>query len=295
MNGEAGLRFAADFQRQTEKRLAFNRLAGATFPGLDFEPWYQVGGWDKSVRPFALFDGREVAACLLAKEQPFWLEGRQWKTVQLGSVAVAPAWRGKGLARRLMERAMADCPADMVFLYSNEQAAGFYRNMGFRQARYYRYSLSGEELEGVAPDAPWEKLDPMRPEDRARLLELYRLGDSLAEPGLRGAGEGVFLFHCMRAWRNIYELVGWDALLLLRRRWPNLLCGGIWGGRGRSLREILSAAVGADCLRLSLGFTPIEKSGLLCEPLEEPDTLLFVKGENLFENRRIEIPMTART
>ncbi len=147
----------------------------------------------------------------------------------------------------------------------------------------------------MAPDAPWEKLDPMRPEDRARLLELYRLGDSLAEPGLRGAGEGVFLFHCMRAWQHIYELVGWDALLLLRRRWPNLLCGGIWGGRGRSLREILSAAVGADCLRLSLGFTPIEKSGLLCEPLEEPDTLLFVKGENLFENRRIEIPMTART
>lgn len=296
MDGAANLRFAADFQQDPEDRLAFNRLSGAVFPGLDFEPWYQMGGWDQSARPFALFDGREAAACLLAIEQPFWLEGRRRRTVQLGSVAVAPAWRGRGLARRLMEQALEQCPAEMVFLYANCQAAGFYRHMGFRQAHYYRYSLRGEELEGLTScEPPLKRLDPMAPGDRARLLELYRLGDMLAEPGLRGAGEGVFLFHCIRGWRHIYELPGWDTLLLFRREWPDVLCGGIWGGQGRGLRELLSAAVGGDCRRMRLGFTPAETAGMDCSLLEEPDTLLFVKGENLFENRRIEIPLTART
>ena len=296
MDGERSLRFSADFQWEDQDRLAFNRLAGEIFSGLDFEPWFQIGGWDSSVRPFAFFDGREAAACLLAVEQPFWLEGRRYQTVQLGCVAAAPAWRGRGLARRLMEQALESCPADMAFLYANCQAAGFYRHMGFCQAQYYRYRLSGEELDGLAPESPpLKRLDPMRPEDRARLLELYRLGDSLAEPGLRGAGEGVFLFHCMRAWRHIFEIVGWDALVLLRRRYPDLLCGGIWGGQGRSLRELLAAASGSEARHILLGFTPTEKAGLVCEPLEEPDTLLFVKGENLFDHRQIEIPVTART
>ena len=67
MNKIENLVFASDFQRQDSRRKELNRLAGQVFDGLDFEPWYQLGGWGPETRPFAFFqpDG-QAAACMLA-------------------------------------------------------------------------------------------------------------------------------------------------------------------------------------------------------------------------------------
>lgn len=274
-----------------------NGLADQVFPGLDFEYWYQLGGWQEECHPMAFFqpDG-QAAACLLAIEQKFWLAGRQWNAVQLGAVATAPTWRGQGLGRRLMERTLDRFRgADMIFLYANCQAAGFYRKMGFRQSAYYRHSLPGDRLEGLGAQAPpLKRLDPENPRHRVRLEQLYRQGD-WAEPGCRGDGWGVFLFHCIRGWRqHIYEIPGWDTALLARPQRGGLLCGAILGGQGHPL-PLLLAATGRPYARVGLGFTPADKTGLDCRLLEEPDTLLFVRGENLFETGKLEIPITART
>ncbi len=298
MNKIENLVFASDFQRQDSRRKELNRLAGQVFDGLDFEPWYQLGGWGPETRPFAFFqpDG-QAAACMLAIGQKFWLAGRQWNTVQLGTVATASAWRGQGLGRALMERVLAACQgAEMVYLYANCQAAGFYHKMGFRQARYYRYSLPGQQLAGLESAVPpLRRLDLDNAQHRARLEQLYRQGDLLAEPGCRGDGWGIFLFHCLRGWRrHLYEIPDWDTVLLVRRRGMDLFCGGILGGQGRDLRQLL-AAMGEDYGRVDLGFTPADKTGLDCRLLEEPDTLLFVRGENLFETDKLETPVTSRT
>jgi ElaA protein len=58
------------------------------------------------------------------------------KRVVIGRVAVAPAWRWRGLARRIMEEALARCGCDYVdcavTLSAQTYLVPFYESLGFR-------------------------------------------------------------------------------------------------------------------------------------------------------------------
>ncbi len=52
-------------------------------------------------------------------------------TLELASLAVRPAWRGRGLARRLVERLLSESPRP-IYLTCRSGLASFYEKFGFR-------------------------------------------------------------------------------------------------------------------------------------------------------------------
>ena len=75
--------------------------------------------------------GGELAACVQVKPHR---DG----TFELASLAVHPAWRGRGLARRLVERLLAESPRPL-YLTCRSGLESFYQKFGFR-------TLASEEL-----------------------------------------------------------------------------------------------------------------------------------------------------
>ena len=68
-------------------------------------------------------DGR-LAACIQAKPHA---DG----TLELASLAVGPAWRGQGLARRLVEQLLSQSPRP-IYLTCRSGLESFYQKFGFR-------------------------------------------------------------------------------------------------------------------------------------------------------------------
>lgn len=51
---------------------------------------------------------------------------------ELASIAVTPAWRGKGIARAIIERLLSDCPIEL-FLTCRAELGPFYERFGFHK------------------------------------------------------------------------------------------------------------------------------------------------------------------
>ncbi len=73
----------------------------------------------------------ELAACIQAKPHA---DG----TLELASLAVGPAWRGQGLARRLVEGLLSQSPRP-IYLTCRSGLESFYQKFGFR-------TLTADEL-----------------------------------------------------------------------------------------------------------------------------------------------------
>ena len=147
---EGQYEFACGFQQNTERRLAFNRLAGQVF-GLDFEPWYQRGFWTDRYIPFTLFDGDIAVANASANRFTLVIDGQQRHAVQFGTVMTLPDYRGQGLASQLMRQAMEvfrpEC--DLFYLMGDKDALGFYRKLGFAAIPQMTYRLQAPVMKNV--------------------------------------------------------------------------------------------------------------------------------------------------
>ncbi|TMK93300.1 MAG: GNAT family N-acetyltransferase [Actinobacteria bacterium] len=69
-------------------------------------------------------EGEEILACAGAEQ----LTGG---TIGIRSIAVAPAWRHRGLGRTLLDSLAGRAGASMVVAETDDDAVGFYRRCGF--------------------------------------------------------------------------------------------------------------------------------------------------------------------
>jgi len=72
-------------------------------------------------------DGRRGKRFSPAPEQSSSLGG----TIGIRSIAVAPAWRHRGLGRTLLDSLAGRAGASMVVAETDDDAVGFYRRCGF--------------------------------------------------------------------------------------------------------------------------------------------------------------------
>jgi GNAT superfamily N-acetyltransferase len=106
----------------------------------DFLAWYAAGGWDSGYRSCGLATASgELVANVSVTEMELVLEGEKLKGFQFGAVGTVPAWRGRGLARRLIDEVIAELElqADMILLFANDSVVDFYPRFGFRRTRWY--------------------------------------------------------------------------------------------------------------------------------------------------------------
>ena len=83
-------------------RTAFFALARQIFD-LDFAPWFADGYWGARYLPYTLFDGETAVSNVSVSLMDTVFDGRARRYIQIGTVMTAPAYRGRGLCRFLME------------------------------------------------------------------------------------------------------------------------------------------------------------------------------------------------
>ena len=270
-------------------RRGFMNLAKQVF-GLDFEPWRAGGWWGEDYIPHALMDGERVAANVSANVIRARVQGADRTYLQIGTVMTDPEYRGRGLARRLMEEVLARYggKCDGAYLYANDSVLDFYPKFGFQKAQGYQHSLlvqkSGE---------PVRKLDIDDPKDRARLVEAY-LGRSNPHSALPVIGnKGLLMFYCGQFLKScVYEVPGLDAVAIAVYDGGSMLVHDVFGGSA-PLKEILNALAAEETKTAHLGFTPADAEVFHAEPHVEENTTLFVTGEltGLFSENRIMFPL----
>ena len=178
-------------------RESFFALARRVF-GLSFEEWHRAGWWTDRYVPYTMVyrDGSAAANVSVNRIDTVW-RGEALRLVQLGTVMTAPAHRGKGLARSLMEAVLDDWghTCDGVYLYANGTVLEFYPKFGFVPAREHVCTLP-LPARGAAPaEGGFARLDMDTQAGRALLLRCYERSNPFsALPMLDNPG--LLMFYC---------------------------------------------------------------------------------------------------
>ena len=261
-------------------RHSFNALARETF-GLDFEPFYQNGYWGDDYNPYSAVEDGAVVANVSVNRIGGRLSGDARRYVQFGTVMTAPAWRGRGLARALMEAAMRDCAGcDGFFLFANGGARGFYPKFGFRSAPERRFFAPVRQDSAFCAEPV-----PMRtPADRARFLrEKNRRGSAGV---FQQEADGLLMFYLAQSMReNVFYLPGLDAYAVARLSGGCLTLYDVFSPRPVSMERVVRC-FGASVTRAEFAFTPQARTGLTEYEDTGEDTYFFLCGEPLQQDMR---------
>lgn len=259
-------------REDAELREGFFDLARQVF-GLDFDSWYQAGWWTDRYLPHLLTVDGQAAANVSVNLIDTQRCGAPRRYIQLGTVMTAPAFRGRGLGRRVMEAVLDQWRdrCDGMYLYANDGALDFYPKFGFRPAQEY---LHIRPLEGGRDGT--EALDVGAPAGLALLRSHYAMGNPFSALPMAD-NFGLLMFYCGSFLKGcVWFVPEQDAVVIAERRGNELLCHDIFCPPGRDLEAILLAAAGPETERAALGFTPLDTSRWAVQPLCEEDTALFV-------------------
>lgn len=165
----------------------------AVFRHANFARWIEWGCWDDDYRAFAWFEGSTVVAAASAMRMRLLVDGRPIAGWQLGAVGCRPQHRGRRLARRVMQAALAHCGDDPVLLFGNPSVADFYPRFGFVPCASHAFEAP-HRVEPAGDPAP--VLDVADPAVRARLDRLCADGPPMtARFGATAFGKVVAWYH----------------------------------------------------------------------------------------------------
>ena len=274
-------------------------LAEAVF-GLSFRSWYENGFWTDRYIPYCLADGSRIVANASANVIDTLWQGERKRYIQIGTVMTHPAYRKRGLMKKIMERLLADWKGrcDGIYLYANDSVRDFYPKFGFETAQEYGHRIDlldgGQEKKGQ--EGMWRKLDMAAPKDRELLRSCYgRSNPYSALPMLDN--EGLLMFYCADFMKEcVYYSRRWDAVCVASGEGEAVYLSDVFGNPACSLYELAAGLPFENYASVVLGFTPKDDSHCICERLVEEDTTLFVfsSGENVFREGRLRMPELSR-
>lgn len=270
-------------------RAAFNAMAGEVF-GLSFEEWRRQGYWTHRYIPYLLLDEDRAAANVSVNRMETVWDGKRKHCIQLGTVMTAPAYRGRGLARMLMEEVLRDWldRCDALYLFANDTVLDFYPKFGFQRQAETQRRLLPALLPAAAPQ-PLRRLDMELPADRELLRSCYQRGNSHTRLPMLD-NEGLLMFYCASFLRDhIFYLEDSQTAAILEREEDALICLDLYGGRNTpaealphllgSLLQSLPDHWTAGAKELRLGFAPAGDALGEAIPFGEDDALFVYAGK----------------
>ena len=289
------MEYRDDVRDNDALRASFNNLTRRTF-GFDFSDWYDSGWWSAehtAYTPHVLVSGGRVEANVSATAILFTVDGAPLRTLQLGTVMTAPEQRGRGMQRRLMEHVLEKAADyDLVYLYANETVTEFYPRFGFVPAVEYAFSCP------MPADGPFSAVpaDAGDPAGLRKLLALRQQGNPFSAVEMPGE-TGLFMFYCSGFLRDcVYFIDELNAAAVAELDEGTLLLHDVFCPEGTALEDVLSALAQPGAKRVTLGFTPKDPSGMLCEPIVEDGGLFILQGgKNPFAGRKMRLPTLSHT
>lgn len=267
------MRLIRDYMQDAAARAALGALTQAAF-GFDFEAWAARGFCAHGAYvPYSFEEDGRILSNVSVNRMEFCLNGEKRRWLQLGTVATREDMRGRGLARRLVEIALADSMdgCDGVYLFANPEAAGFYEKCGFIRGIEYRsfpraeaYLNTDARLSSMRErgDSRAEaRLDtgarfvPVNPGDE-RALAAYQRAVHETEPYAalwQENGFGLAMFYTMNA-ENAYYCPALDAHAVVEDGSLNA----VFARNMPLLRAVLAALAASENVETPtvIGFTP---------------------------------------
>lgn len=297
------MRLIRDYMQDAAARAALGALTQAAF-GFDFEAWAARGFCAHGAYvPYSFEEDGRILSNVSVNRMEFCLNGEKRRWLQLGTVATREDMRGRGLARRLVEIALADSMdgCDGVYIFANPEAAGFYEKCGFTRGIEYRsfpraeaYLNTDARLSSLRErgDSRAEaRLDtgarfvPVNPGDE-RALAAYQRAVHETEPYAalwQENGFGLAMFYTMNA-ENAYYCPALDAHAVVEDGSLNA----VFARNMPPLRAVLAALAASENVEMPtvIGFTPRPEDADACvrEPWDGGDDYrLYGRGRVLEE------------
>lgn len=302
------MRLIRDYMQDAAARAALGALTQAAF-GFDFEAWAARGFCAHGAYvPYSFEEDGRILSNVSVNRMEFCLNGEKRRWLQLGTVATREDMRGRGLARRLVEIALADSMdgCDGVYLFANPEAAGFYEKCGFTRGIEYRsfpraeaYLNTDARLSSMrerGDSCAEARLDtgarfvPVNPGDE-RALAAYQRAVHETEPYAalwQENGFGLAMFYTMNA-ENAYYCPALDAHAVVEDGSLNA----VFARNMPLLRAVLAALAASENVETPtvIGFTPGPEDADACvrEPWDGGDDYrLYGRGrvpEEIAANR----------
>lgn len=294
------MRLIRDYMQDAAARAALGALTQAAF-GFDFEAWAARGFCAHGAYvPYSFEEDGRILSNVSVNRMEFCLNGEKRRWLQLGTVATREDMRGRGLARRLVEIALADSMdgCDGVYLFANPEAAGFYEKCGFTRGIEYRsfpraeaYLNTDARLSSMrerGDSCAEARLDtgarfvPVNPGDE-RALAAYQRAVHETEPYAalwQENGFGLAMFYTMNA-ENAYYCPALDAHAVVEDGSLNA----VFARNMPLLRAVLAASENVETPTV-IGFTPRPEDVDACvrEPWDGGDDYrLYGRGRVLEE------------
>lgn len=194
--------FIRNYRDDQALRKSFSTLAKKIF-GIDFEKWYESGGWNHNYIPYSFRWGNEIIANVSVNTMELMIQGKRHKAIQIGTVMTDPLHRRKGLAAGLMERVIEDFDSgyDLFFLAAEEDAVPLYEKLGFRKIEAKRFVIDAEYYRRL--EKPLERVEmPLE-----KLLELKGKADPMSLVLSAVSDEHILAFYYVHGFsRCIYKI-----------------------------------------------------------------------------------------
>ena len=260
---EDNMELIYDYMRDDVLRHKLDDLTYRTF-GFDFEDWMAGGYFEGDYLPYSFIEGGKILANVSANKMNFLQNGVCRNYIQLGTVMTDEAYRKRGLAGKLVEHIIKEYEGkcDGFYLFSNLDALGFYRKMGFKECFQYQYSLKKDFYESTKKDAVFKKADGQD----LRIKQKYM--DAVRNCAVNTAFEqinkyGLQMFYTA-ALCDVYYAEDIDCFAVMEKSDDVLLLQSIISRRHVSMKEIVSH-IGSEYSFLKLGFTPCAEDAHMFE------------------------------
>lgn len=251
------------------------RLIRSVFTRAGFERWIEWGCWGADYQACAWFEGGRPVANVSRTRMRLLLDGGERDGWQFGAVCTAPDQRGRGLARRLMDAALADCGDDPVLLFANPTVLDFYPRFGFVAREEWIFEAAHRAAPGAVL-API--LDPGDPEVRALVRRLAATGRPCTQRfGARGHGDLV-LWYLANGFAPAPRQPAPGVLVSCTREDDCLAIHEVLADADVDLAALIPQLIDAPVRRLRFGFTP-ERLWPAARALEpDPGSFLHLRG-----------------
>jgi GNAT superfamily N-acetyltransferase len=284
-----GLEYRHDFVSDRGSRTALNDFL-IEIHGLDLTLWDERIGWDPDFVPFSFFDGDSVVATTCIYSLDMIVRGEWCRVAQISSVGTRESLRGRGLNAELTRRAMewvAERGHRGTFLFSDEDAVGFYAKQGFVERPEWKHRVVVTSSSRPA----FRVLEYDRDEKLIRRLVETRTPVSKV---LGVKAPKLELFHLLYEnageLRYVEEL---DLLVAVEQEDGVLSVYDLIGPDLPTWAEIEPLVIGSDTRSVLFEVTP-DRLGLTdAEAVEDRGSCLHVIEEEDLISGRVIVPFTA--
>lgn len=100
---------------------------------FDFQFWYDLNLWDENYESYSAIDNGEIVSNICVFKTQILFNSKQYPALSVGAVATKKEYRGRGLARALMEHIIEKYGNVPMCLSANESVVNFYPKFGFKR------------------------------------------------------------------------------------------------------------------------------------------------------------------